>query len=110
VLFHAPDPPFGTTYSADGTGDPALFARLWEKHRAAWDQFVDLGDLGGAAAERIKIPYEGPIARQRAEGTQPTATRLAPHQGPPRLPVAAGHRRPLAPAAPYRTAAAQLTP
>jgi hypothetical protein len=47
------------TYSADGTGDPALFARLWEKHRAAWDQFVDLGDFGGAAAERIKIPYEG---------------------------------------------------
>ncbi|MGB6576349.1 MAG: dipeptidyl aminopeptidase [Streptosporangiaceae bacterium] len=47
------------TYSADGTGDPALFASLWEKHRAAWDQFVDLGDFGGAVAERIAIPYEG---------------------------------------------------
>ena len=47
------------TYSADGTGDPALFASLWEKHRAAWDQFVDLGDFGGAPAERIEIPYEG---------------------------------------------------
>ena len=42
------------TYSADGTGDPALFASLWEKHRAAWDQFVDLGDFGGAVAERIE--------------------------------------------------------
>lgn len=47
------------TYSADGTGDPALFASLWEKHRAAWDQFVDMGDFGGAVAERIAIPYEG---------------------------------------------------
>ncbi len=47
------------TYSADGTGDPALFASLWEKHRDAWDRFVDLADFGGAAAERIEIPYEG---------------------------------------------------
>ena len=47
------------TYSADGTGDPGLFASLWEKHRAAWDRFVDLDDFGGAAAERIEIPYEG---------------------------------------------------
>ena len=47
------------TYSADGTGDPALFASLWEKHRAGWDQFVNLGDFGGAVAERIEIPYEG---------------------------------------------------
>ena len=46
------------TYSADGTGDPALFASLWEKHRAAWDKFVDLGELGGSAAMRIEIPYE----------------------------------------------------
>jgi hypothetical protein len=45
------------TYSADGTGDPALFAVLWEKHRAAWDHFVDLGGAGGPAAERIEIPY-----------------------------------------------------
>ena len=45
------------TYSADGTGDPTLFASLWEKHRAAWDQFVDLGGFGGSAAERIEIPY-----------------------------------------------------
>jgi hypothetical protein len=47
------------TYSADGTGDPALFASLWEQHRAAWDQFVDLGDFGGTVAERIQIPYQG---------------------------------------------------
>ena len=47
------------TYSADGTGDPTLFAALWEKHRAAWDKFVDLGDFSGAVAERIEIPYEG---------------------------------------------------
>jgi len=46
------------TYSADGTGDPTLFASLWEKHRAAWDQFVDLGDFGGPVAERVEIPYE----------------------------------------------------
>ena len=44
------------TYSADGTGDPALFARLWEKHRAAWDRFADLTDV---PVERIQIPYEG---------------------------------------------------
>lgn len=43
-------------YAADGTGDPALFAQLWEKHRAAWDRFVDLVDL---RIERIEIPYEG---------------------------------------------------
>jgi hypothetical protein len=47
------------TYSADGTGDPALFASLWEQHREAWDQFVELGIFGGAVAERIEIPYEG---------------------------------------------------
>ncbi len=47
------------TYSADGTDDPSLFAALWEKHRDAWDRFVDLADFGGAAAERIEIPYEG---------------------------------------------------
>ena len=42
--------------SADGTGDPALFGTLWEKHRAAWDRFAD---LNVPAAERITIPYEG---------------------------------------------------
>ena len=47
------------TYSADGVEDPALFASLWEKHRDAWDQFVDRGEFGGAVAERIQIPYEG---------------------------------------------------
>ena len=30
--------------------------RLWEKHRAAWDRFVDLTDL---QIEQIEIPYEG---------------------------------------------------
>ena len=44
------------TSSSDGTGDPMLFAALWEKHRAAWDRFVDLTDV---AIERIEIPYEG---------------------------------------------------
>jgi Esterase FrsA-like len=42
--------------SADGTDDRALFSTLWEKHRAAWDRFVDLTDL---QIERIEIPYEG---------------------------------------------------
>jgi hypothetical protein len=42
--------------AADGTGDPTLFARLWEKHRAAWDRFVDLTDL---QIEQIEISYEG---------------------------------------------------
>lgn len=32
-----------------------MFAALWEKHRAAWDRFIDLTEL---AAERIEIPYE----------------------------------------------------
>lgn len=41
---------------ADGTGDPTLFARLWEKHRSAWDRFVDLTDL---QIEQIEILYEG---------------------------------------------------
>jgi hypothetical protein len=41
--------------AADGTGAPTLFARLWEKHRAAWDRFVDLTDL---QIEQIEIPYE----------------------------------------------------
>ena len=43
-------------YSADGTGDSSLFARLWEQHRAAWDRFVD---LAGLQIDRIEIPYEG---------------------------------------------------
>ena len=47
------------TYSAAGAEDPALFPSLWEKHRAAWDRFVDLADFGGAEAEQIEIPYEG---------------------------------------------------
>ena len=42
--------------AADGTDDRALFAALWEKHRAAWDRFVDLTDL---QVERIEIRYEG---------------------------------------------------
>ena len=42
--------------AADGTGDSTLFAGLWEKHRAAWDRFVDLADL---QVERIEIPYAG---------------------------------------------------
>lgn len=44
------------TSSSDGTGDPMLFAALWEKHRAAWDRFVDPTDF---TIERIEIPYEG---------------------------------------------------
>ena len=44
---------------ADGTGDPGLFASLWERHRDAWDRFVDLGEFGGAVVERVEIPYEG---------------------------------------------------
>ena len=44
------------SYEADGTGDPTLFTGLWEKHRAAWDRFVDLADL---QIERVEIPYEG---------------------------------------------------
>ena len=43
------------SYAADGTGDPTLFAKLWEKHHAAWDRFID---LAGLQIERIEIPYE----------------------------------------------------
>jgi hypothetical protein len=41
------------SYAADGTGDSTLFGKLWEKHRAAWDRFVD---LAGLPIERIEIP------------------------------------------------------
>lgn len=45
---------------ADATPDPALFTELWEKHRTAWDRFVDLSVESGALdIERIAIPYEG---------------------------------------------------
>jgi hypothetical protein len=40
---------------ADATPDTTLFTTLWERHRAAWDRFVDLCDLD---VERIAIPYE----------------------------------------------------
>ena len=44
---------------ADATPDPALFTALWEKHRDAWDRFVDLSVESGALdVERIAIPYE----------------------------------------------------
>ncbi|MGY1746839.1 alpha/beta hydrolase family protein [Blastococcus sp. SYSU D00695] len=42
---------------ADATGS---FTDLWERHRAAWDRFVDLtATVGDITAERIEIPYEG---------------------------------------------------
>ena len=45
---------------ADATPDPALFTALWEKHRNAWDRFVDLSvESGTLDVERIAIPYEG---------------------------------------------------
>jgi hypothetical protein len=47
------------TYSADATGDPNLFASLWEQHRDAWDRFLDLGGAGAAVVERVEIPYDG---------------------------------------------------
>jgi hypothetical protein len=47
------------TYSADATGDPNLFALLWEKHRGAWDKFIDFADHGSVRVERVEIPYEG---------------------------------------------------
>ncbi len=46
------------TYSADGTGAHGRFVALWEKHRHAWDRFIDLADHGRVAVERIEIPYE----------------------------------------------------
>ncbi len=44
------------TYQADGTGDSTLFGKLWERHRDAWDRFVDRTDV---AIDRVAIPYEG---------------------------------------------------
>ena len=44
------------TGAADRTGEDGLFASLWERHRRAWDAFVDATDL---AVERLEIPYEG---------------------------------------------------
>lgn len=44
--------------AADTAPDPA-FARLWERHRDAWDTFVDhTAAIGDIVAERITIPYE----------------------------------------------------
>jgi prolyl oligopeptidase family protein len=41
---------------ADATGG---FAPLWERHRDAWDRFVDrTGEIGDVAVERLEIPYE----------------------------------------------------
>ncbi|MGY1709819.1 alpha/beta hydrolase family protein [Geodermatophilus sp. SYSU D00758] len=42
---------------ADATGG---FTALWERHRDAWDRFVDLSTASGeVTVERIQIPYEG---------------------------------------------------
>jgi hypothetical protein len=39
--------------------DKAEGTALWERHRHAWDRFVDLTDgLGQVAVERLEIPYE----------------------------------------------------
>ncbi|MBB3675177.1 alpha/beta hydrolase family protein [Modestobacter versicolor] len=41
---------------ADATGG---FTELWERHRSAWDRFVDLTtEEGDVVVERIAIPYE----------------------------------------------------
>jgi hypothetical protein len=48
---------FAAAYgAADRTDDEELFARLWERHRDAWDRFVDCSRL---TVERIEIPYDG---------------------------------------------------
>ena len=45
---------------ADATPDPALFTALWEKHRNAWDRFVDLSVESGALdVERDRHPVRG---------------------------------------------------
>ena len=44
------------TGAADRTDEEGLFAAVWERHRQAWDAFVDTTDL---AVERLEIPYEG---------------------------------------------------
>jgi len=41
---------------ADRTEEDGLFGRLWERHRDAWDRFVD---LSGPAGERVAVPYDG---------------------------------------------------
>jgi hypothetical protein len=43
------------TTAADRAKEEGLFARVWERHRRAWDAFVDTTDL---AVERLGIPYE----------------------------------------------------
>ena len=41
---------------ADATG---AFTELWDRHRDAWDRFVDLTTAGGdIVVERIAVPYE----------------------------------------------------
>ncbi len=60
---------------ADGTRDSTLFARLWEKHRAAWDRFVD---LTGRQIER---------STSRPDHT----TRISPHRRRDRPPQGRRH-------------------
>jgi len=42
--------------AADRTEEDGLFGRLWERHREAWDRFVD---LSGLTVERLAVPYDG---------------------------------------------------
>ncbi len=44
------------TEAADRADAPGLFGEVWERHRRAWDAFVDATDL---PVERLEIPYEG---------------------------------------------------
>ncbi|MEU7816157.1 prolyl oligopeptidase family serine peptidase [Pseudonocardia sp. NPDC049154] len=49
------------TYYAEAAtmADDPGFAQLWERHRDAWDRFVDLTNaIGDIAVERLAIPYE----------------------------------------------------
>ena len=66
------------TYSADGTGDPGRFASLWEKHRAAWDQFVNLGDFGG----RSPSGSRSRTRPRRCPGISSVPARPVSHGGP----------------------------
>lgn len=41
--------------AADSSADTATFGRVWERHRTAWDRWVDLTTVD---VERVEIPYE----------------------------------------------------
>jgi hypothetical protein len=63
------------SYTADGTGDSTLFAKLWGKHHVAWDRFVDLAmqDPAARLPPTRALPAAARLPLTRALSTAATA-------------------------------------